>query len=78
MENNNPNNPQPPVSMPLSSALQAKLQLINVRVNDLMLALNDVVTVLLKENQQLRTEAERHKAQLPQTPPSEINTTTTA
>ncbi|MCL2360081.1 hypothetical protein [Candidatus Bathycorpusculum sp.] len=66
MENNtNNNNPTP---MPLSSALQAKLQLINVRVNDLMLALNDVVTVLLRENQQLRSEVEHQKSASATTP----------
>jgi regulator of replication initiation timing len=77
MENNNPNN-NSPTPMPLSTTLQQKLQLINVRINDLMLALNDVVTSLLKENQQLRTEAEKHKPQLPQTPPldaTQINPT---
>jgi len=73
MENNPNSNPQ---SVQLSPAIQQKLQLINVRVNDLMLTLNEVVTVLLKENQQLRAQVEQSKPPTIQTPTLEVNAAT--
>jgi hypothetical protein len=53
------NNPQP--QGVVSPMVQQKLQLINLRVTDLLQSLNDVVKALLEENKQLRTKIEMLK-----------------
>jgi len=68
MENNNNPNPNSQVSVPLSQPLQQNIQLLNVRINDLLVTMNTVFKLLTDENQALRAELKKHNAPVETSP----------